>query len=113
MVAMAASVTSIFINSLWGRGGYFFEAIQGVGRLPEKRAEEAAIGKLAEVEYLVPSMVCEGCAEKIGEALRSLSGVREVKSVVAQNRVHVRYEPTRVREEDLRGALAAAGFHPR
>jgi len=32
MVAMAASVTSIFINSLWGRGAYFFEAIKGVGR---------------------------------------------------------------------------------
>jgi P-type E1-E2 ATPase len=31
MVAMAASVTSIFINSLWGRGAYFFEAIRGVG----------------------------------------------------------------------------------
>lgn len=32
MVAMAASVTSIFINSLWGRGGYFFDAIKTVGR---------------------------------------------------------------------------------
>jgi heavy metal translocating P-type ATPase len=32
MVAMAASVTSIFINSLWGRGNYFFEAITTVGR---------------------------------------------------------------------------------
>lgn len=31
MVAMAASVTFIFINSLWGRGAYFFEAIKGVG----------------------------------------------------------------------------------
>ncbi len=35
MVAMAASVTSIFINSLWGRGAYFFEAIKGVGHHPE------------------------------------------------------------------------------
>jgi heavy metal translocating P-type ATPase len=31
MVAMAASVTTIFVNSLWGRGAYFFEAIRGVG----------------------------------------------------------------------------------
>lgn len=38
MVAMAASVTSIFINSLWSRGSYFFQAIKTVGvapRLPE------------------------------------------------------------------------------
>jgi heavy metal translocating P-type ATPase len=34
MVAMAASVTTIFINSLWGHGSYFFEAIRTVGRLP-------------------------------------------------------------------------------
>ena len=31
MVAMAASVTSIFINSLWGRGNYFFDALRAVG----------------------------------------------------------------------------------
>ncbi len=35
MVAMAASVTSIFINSLWGRGADFFEAIKTVGRASE------------------------------------------------------------------------------
>ncbi|MBI3491759.1 MAG: cation-translocating P-type ATPase, partial [Acidobacteria bacterium] len=34
MVAMAASVTTIFINSLWGRGNYFFEAIKTVGQQP-------------------------------------------------------------------------------
>ncbi|ODS53755.1 MAG: copper-translocating P-type ATPase [Acidobacteria bacterium SCN 69-37] len=34
MVAMAASVTTIFINSLWGRGTYFFEAIKTVGQPP-------------------------------------------------------------------------------
>lgn len=32
MVAMSASVTSIFINSLWGRGNYFFDAIGTVGQ---------------------------------------------------------------------------------
>ncbi len=32
MVAMAASVTAIFTNSLWGHGAYFFEAIKTVGR---------------------------------------------------------------------------------
>ena len=35
MVAMAASVTSIFINSLWSKGNYFFEAIKGVGQTTE------------------------------------------------------------------------------
>jgi P-type E1-E2 ATPase len=35
MLAMAASVTSIFINSLWGRRSYFFEVVRGVGRLQQ------------------------------------------------------------------------------
>ncbi len=35
MVAMAASVTSIFINSLWSRGAYFFQAIKTVGHAPQ------------------------------------------------------------------------------
>jgi len=35
MLAMAASVTAIFINSLWGRGAYFFEAIKTVGHVPQ------------------------------------------------------------------------------
>src|SRR5229473_609241 len=38
MVAMAVSVTAIFINSLWGRGAYFFEAIKGVGHAPQMRS---------------------------------------------------------------------------
>lgn len=35
MIAMAASVTTIFVNSLWGRPGLFFSAILSVGRPPE------------------------------------------------------------------------------
>src|SRR6266511_1223190 len=34
MVAMAASVTTIFINSLWGREAYFVQAIETVGHMP-------------------------------------------------------------------------------
>jgi len=32
MVAMAASVTAIFVHSLWGRPELFLGAVQGVGR---------------------------------------------------------------------------------
>lgn len=42
MVAMAASVTAIFINSLWGRGGYFFEAIRAVGHAPQMPSQAIA-----------------------------------------------------------------------
>lgn len=36
MVAMAASVTAIFINSLWSRGTYFFQAIRTVGQVQQE-----------------------------------------------------------------------------
>jgi Cu+-exporting ATPase len=42
MVAMAASVTTIFINSLWGRGAYFFQAIRTVGHAPQSPASVQA-----------------------------------------------------------------------
>lgn len=42
MVAMAASVTAIFINSLWGKGDYFFEAIKGVGHTTQVQSRADA-----------------------------------------------------------------------
>ena len=42
MVAMALSVTTIFVNSLWGRPSLFFEAIMSVGRgVPAEAAPTA------------------------------------------------------------------------
>jgi heavy metal translocating P-type ATPase len=43
MVAMALSVTTIFVNSLWGRPSLFFDAIMSVGRgVPDAEPELAA-----------------------------------------------------------------------
>ena len=75
-----------------------------------QREETAERGPLAELKFLVPNMVCEGCAEKISTALSSLPGVCEVKSKVPQKRVHVSYEPAKVQEQQLRNAVNKAGF---
>lgn len=42
MVAMATSVTVIFINSLWGHGAYFLEAIKTVGHRPQTQSSVRA-----------------------------------------------------------------------
>jgi heavy metal translocating P-type ATPase len=110
MVAMAASVTLIFINSLWGRGAYFFEAVKGVGHQAGQPQDIAEGEPLADAEWLVPNMVCEGCAEKISAALGPIAGVREVKPKVSRKRVLVRYEPGKVREQQLKEALGQAGY---
>jgi hypothetical protein len=42
MVAMAVSVTAIFVNSLWGSPRLFFDAIRSVGRPVAAASPEAA-----------------------------------------------------------------------
>src|SRR5216684_2361395 len=54
MVAMAASVTTIFINSLWGRGAYLFEAIRTVGHTPQFASRVQAEGEKRPVPTSVP-----------------------------------------------------------
>ncbi len=54
MVAMAASVTAIFINSLWGRGAYLFEAIRTVGHTPQFASRVQAEGEKRPVPTSVP-----------------------------------------------------------
>ena len=82
----------------------------GIRRVDLGREEVSATGPLADREFLVPNMVCEGCAEKIEGALTSMPGVREVRSKVPQKRIRVRYEPGKVREQQLKDALGNIGF---
>jgi Cu+-exporting ATPase len=42
MLAMAVSVTAIFINSLWGRRSLFINAVLSVGRRPVETAPQLA-----------------------------------------------------------------------
>jgi P-type Cu+ transporter len=99
IVVMILSIFAILLNTL------------RVRRLPLEREEEwRAETGLSETEFLVPAMVCEGCANTIGTVLTHVHGVREVKPKVAQKRVYVRYEAGEVGEEELRTALDRAGF---
>lgn len=81
-----------------------------VSRMRGAGAEAAANTDLAESRFAVPGMVCEGCAEKITDTLKTMPGIREIKPKVPQKQLVVRYEPARVRASDIQGALAAAGF---
>lgn len=71
---------------------------------------ESRTDPTTELELSVPSMVCDGCAEKIRNAVTALPGVHEVKVGLWRKRVRVRYEPTRVQEAQLKQAIASAGF---
>jgi len=82
----------------------------GIRRVAPGREEVTPPRPLADREFLVPNMVCEGCAEKIAGALTSIPGVRDVRPKVPQKRIRVRYEPEKVREQQLKDALSKIGF---
>ena len=98
ITVMIVSIFAILLNTL---------RIRAIDLGREEVVEETA---LAEVEFLIPRMVCEGCAEKISTTLTPIAGVREVRPKVAQKHVYVRYEPSKVKEEELKDALGKAGF---
>lgn len=95
---MILSIFAILLNTL---------LLRGVNLEHEEVAES---GPLADVELLVPNMVCSGCATKVSTALSALSGVREVKSKVSQKHIYVQYDPGQVQKEQLKEAVAKTGF---
>ncbi len=95
---MILSIFAILLNTLRLRG------------VNLEREEAVESGPLADVELLVPNMVCEGCAQKITTALTAVPGVREVKSKVPQKHIYVQYEPGRVQKEQIKEAMTKAGF---
>jgi Cu+-exporting ATPase len=95
---MILSIFAILLNTLRIRAIEF------------EREEAAEGGALAEEEWLIPDMHCEGCAEKIRSALAPLPGVCEVKPKVSQKHVYVRFEPDKVHEGQLKQAVQKAGY---
>ncbi|MEX2594103.1 MAG: heavy metal translocating P-type ATPase, partial [Anditalea sp.] len=98
ITVMVISIFAILLNTL------------RIRNINLERAEDEKIGSLAEVEFSVPNMVCEGCAGKISATLKELPGVQEVKPKVFRKHVYVSYEPAKVKEQQLKDALEASGF---
>jgi len=92
--------------------GTFANLLQRLGtqRRDSNRGDLAGGEPVAEVEFRISNMVCEGCAEKIDRALRSIVGVREMRANVRHQRIRVRYEPTKVDPERIKSAVNQAGF---
>ena len=53
---------------------------------------------------------CAGCEQRIGNALRRLSGVKDVQASAATQRVAVTIDPTHVSRDQLRAKLEQLGY---
>jgi heavy metal translocating P-type ATPase len=74
MIAMAASVTTVLLNSFWGR------------LIPQRKRPEP---KVEQVTLTVPSIHCTGCVEKIKDELSKLPVVVAVDGDPASKQVVV------------------------
>ncbi len=66
---------------------------------------------LNQVNFKVTNMVCEGCAEKITNAVNELPGVKQVKPKVIQKQVAISYEPDKVNEKQIKEVIVKSGFN--
>jgi len=99
IVVMIVSIFSILINTLRIR------TLKLESVLPETTEV------LTETRFRVSNMVCEGCAEKITNALTALPGVKDVNSKVMQKQVLVNYYPKQVKQEELKKVLEKEGYN--
>lgn len=56
------------------------------------------------------TMHCEGCEQRVGNALRRLPGIQEVLADHQTQRVRVRINPAEVDAEQVRAKLAQIGY---
>ena len=61
----------------------------------------------------VEGMSCQGCVRSVSAALTALPGVETVTVSLAEGRASVTFDPTRASGDDLRQAIAEAGFDSR
>jgi heavy metal translocating P-type ATPase len=97
MVAMAASVTTVLLNSFAGR------------LLPRRRPGRAAARETRTITMQVPTMHCAGCLANIEQALRQLPPVKQVDGALDRKIVRVQTDDPDLTEEQLCAALHKIG----
>lgn len=98
MIAMAASVTTVLLNSFGGR------------LLPKKKAKAGEAQKHITLE--LPTMHCEGCLHSIRNALRERFGVVDVQADFSNHLLMVAFTNEDNTAEGVREILTEIGFKP-
>ena len=95
MIAMAASVSTVLINSFAGQ------------LLPKARR-----GKRSQLTFKIANMHCERCVASIRESVSRLKGVEDVRGDPARQVVTVTYREGMVEPDGIREAIIEKGFRP-
>ena len=65
------------------------------------------------VEFMVTGeqkIHCAGCEDRIGNALRRLSGIKDVQATAETQRVVVTFDPAQLSPEQVRATLERLGY---
>ena len=73
-------------------------------------AASPALPDAAEIVLPIEGMTCASCVRRVERALSKVEGVEEAGVNLATERATVKYDPTRVKVEDLRAAVEKAGY---
>jgi len=95
MVAMAASVTMVLLNSF---GGRLIPKIRKKGEVPMEK-----------LVLKIPTIHCEGCVENIQRALKGIKGVALVEGNPQTKQVTVSYHEQEIDEERIRESIVQMG----
>ncbi len=64
---------------------------------------------MTEVKLNVPDMDCDHCIMRVTSAAKA-AGAEDVQVDLASKQVNVRFDPSKVTEQQLHAALAEAGY---
>jgi Cu+-exporting ATPase len=124
MIAMAASVTAVLLNSFGGRLLPQRTAPQEVADRASRRNEVSPAEAETEVEAMehappqapaqvvleVPDIHCAGCEQNIETLLGGREGIDAVDADARTHRVRVAYRPERVGLHEIEEAVTSLGF---
>lgn len=125
MIAMAASVTAVLLNSFGGRLLPTRPAPQDVAEAAARRDQVSPEEAKTEVEAMerapasapvqvvleVPDIHCAGCEQNIETLLGNREGIQRVEADARTRRVRVAYHSERIGLHQIEEAVTSLGFH--
>lgn len=82
----------------------------GVGGLAAVEAAKHAVGETRTVSFRVKGFTCITCAVGLETMLRQEKGVQWVKATYPEAQVVIRFNPSAISEDVLRGFISELGF---
>jgi Cu+-exporting ATPase len=124
MIAMAASVTAVLLNSFGGRLLPTRTPPQRVAERAARREEVSPAEAKTEVEAMdqappgapahvvleVPDIHCAGCEQNIETLLGARDGIHTVDADARTRRVRIAYRPERIGLHQIEEAVSSLGF---